>query len=210
MPNDYSAQGIAYMGVKNGKFAVADSVGEYGSPVALKYLKTVPLNTAIDSTAIYSDDKLQKNIRTDNGYTGNIGISAPDAVFEKALGYAMDGDSGLMQVSGTGYKKVAFYFEHSVEATFGTYVVKCWLLNCEVDKASRSHDSNTNTPNIGEYQYPITVKGETVMDAAGTAIYVDSDGNEQICTLYTSVPSDEDFDTFGATVPTPKIKTVTP
>lgn len=207
MPYDYETQALAYMGVEGGKYAIADDTGDYGTPVALKNLKSIPINVEASDTPIYSDNIMKKNLRTDNGYKGSIGVSAQDRAFEKALGFAMDGAGGLMQVSGTGYKKVAFYFESKEEADFGSYTVKCWLLNCEVGKANRAHNTNTNAPAMGEYSYPLTVKGEKVMNAAGTAEYTDAAGNTQVCTLYIAVPGDTGYDTFGASVPEPKVPT---
>lgn len=206
MSTDYTKKSVAYGNVKNGKYAPKDDAG-YGTPVDFPYLKSIPLTAQVGSEDIYADGVRQITMYSDNGYNGNIGTSAQDRKFEEDIGQAVEAGTGVtMTTQIIGSKPVAFYFE-TEESTKNNvkYTVKNWLLNVQVGRADRAYNTNTNTPAIGEYIYPAVISGEMVQNAAGTANYVDENGNELMCYIISALPNAANYATFGAAVPTPKV-----
>lgn len=199
-------KGVAYCNVKNGQYAVKGESG-YGTPTDFPYLKSVPLTAQVTAEDIFADGKRLVVIYSDMGYTGSIGTTGQDRAFEAAIGQAIEAETGVnMTTQINGSKVMAFYFETDEYTKNNVkYVVKNWLLNVQVGRPDRAHNTNTTTPAIGEYAYPAVISGETVLKATGTDAYVDDNGNESLCFIISALPNATDYDTFGDTVPTPKV-----
>lgn len=206
MALDYTKQSAVYANVFNGGYAVKGESG-YGTPVDLKFLKAVPLNAQVGSEAIYANGYRITTVFADDGYTGDIGTTAPDRTLEAAIGHLIEAGTGVnMTADVVSSIPVAFYFEHNEKTESGIqYTVKSWLLNVQLGKASRTHSTNTNTPSIGEYAYPAIVSGEKVQNSAGTANYTDEYGNERTCYIISAFPNSTNYATFGSAVPDIKV-----
>lgn len=206
MSVDYTKRSAVYANVFNGKYAVKDG-DTYGTPKDFKYLKSVPLNAQVGQEPIYADGRRIMTVYADDGYTGDIGTTAPDRVLESEIGHTVSAGTGVnMTADVVSSIPVAFYFEHNEKTESGIqYTVKNWLLNVQLGKASRTHSTNTGSPAIGEYAYPAIISGEKVKDSAGTANYADEYGNERTAYIISALPNAADYATFGSAVPAIKV-----
>lgn len=206
MATDYNKKSVAYGNVKNGKYAVKGDSG-YGTPVAFPFLKAVPLTAQVSSEDIYADGIRVMTLYSDNGYNGSIGTTAQDRTFEEAIGQVVSAGTGVsMTTQIAGSKVIAFYFETEEKTANGvSYTVKNWLLGVQVGRPDRAHNTNTNSPAIGEYAYPAVISGEKVKNSASTANFIDANGNEIMCYIVSALPNAVNYATFGDEVPTPKV-----
>ncbi|WMJ23456.1 hypothetical protein RBG61_01960 [Paludicola sp. MB14-C6] len=211
MPQDYSKQPAAYHGIKNTKYAMRGADGAKGTEVkSLPFAKSVGFDPTVEQQPVYANDSKVLAIVSDNGYTGTVGTTGQDRTFETALGHIMPVDGGIADINQLGFKRCDFYYEYQEETATGIkYTVKVWALNVEFSKANKNHATDQNQATIGEYSYPITVYGDKIMDAAGTAVYKDAYGNELTATRIISVPSDKTYTDFEKTVPTVKMASAT-
>ena len=206
MSTDYKKQPAAYHGIRLLKYAVRESADTKGTVTVMPYAKSISFEPQVESEQIYANDRSILAAVADQGYTGEIGTTATDPKFEEALGHTMTISGGTADLKINGYKRVDIYYEFSNKTEDGIdYVVKVWALNAEVSKATKTHETDENTPKIGEYQYPITVYGDKLKTSEGED-YRDENGNEKYVTRIMSYPDDEGYDTFGDTVPTPEIE----
>lgn len=84
---------------------------------------------------------------------------------------------------------------------------KIWLLGVNVGPASDGLSQNTDTTNESSASYGITVKGINLKNSAGTADYVDSNGNTIKVFKVSALPTDTGYATFLDSVPTPTVST---
>lgn len=207
MSTNYKKQAPAFHGIKILKYAMRGSDNTKGTVVQLPYAKSISFDAQVDGEKVYANDRAVLTVVNDEGYTGDIGTTAPDIDFEKALGQIMETSGGLADLKLLGYKRADVYYEFSQMTEDGVnYIVKVWTFNVEVGKASKTHETDENTPKIGEYQYPITVYGEELQTAAKKA-YEDENGNRVTVLRLMSYPGDDNYATFGDTVPTPTATT---
>lgn len=181
--------------------------GEGAVVTPLDYVKNVSLDPQINKTPQHANNRMVLNLISDNGFTGNLGVTAKDPELEKAIGRAVEMSSGIGIVGGAGVTRLdGLYYEFKEEREKGKPIVKkVWLLNVELSPASENAATDTDSITFGEYIYPITIYGETVKDSAGTDDYVDKDGNRLTCYMIISSPSDADYANFEKTVPVPKV-----
>ncbi len=204
MSVDYTKQSTSYQGVDSGKIAIKDETGAYGSPIALPYLKSVPLTPSIGSSAVYANNVRVETAVSDNGFTGSIGTTAQERAIEAELGYLLNGSEGELSVNAQSHVKAAVYYEFTQKTESGApYKVKNWLLNVEIGKASVNHQSNGDSPSIGDYVYPIIVSGDPVL--TGEVEYVDDNGMKRTCFRISAFPDTTGYATFGEAVPSPEI-----
>lgn len=170
-------------------------------------MKAIPLNAQVSTEDIFADGKRLIIMYNDMGYTGSIGTTGQDRDFEEKIGQAISSGEGVSMVTQIkGSSVLAFYFETEEHTANNVkYTVKNWLLNVQVGRPDRAHNTNTTTPAIGEYAYPVVVSGETVLTSDGTKAYIDEHGNESLCFIISALPNATDYETFGDTVPEPKV-----
>ena len=200
-------QAAAYHGAENGKYALRGADGTPGETVEIfQYLKSVAYDPDVDTQEIYANDCKIMSIISDQGYTGSIGTTAQDRAFEEALGHLLTLDGMIADVNSNGFNRIDFYYEYKEETPNGTpYMVKVWILNLEVSKSSKENKTDEKSVSIGEYSYPITIYGDKVKSADGSAVYRDANGMEWIATRLIAVPGDTAYETFGDSVPVPKV-----
>lgn len=207
MDKKFNEQSPAYHGVDNAKYSMRGDDGSVGKTVVkFPYIKSVSFEPTLEQQPIYANNQKILATVSDQGYTGSIGTTAQDRDFEKSLGQIMDVSNGLADVNLNSLKRFDYYYEYKEETKNGVlYTVKVWVLNCEATKASKNHQTDTNTNTIGEYSYPLTVYGDKIMDSEGKEVYTDENGNELTATRVISVPSDAGYKTFGDSVPIVKV-----
>jgi hypothetical protein len=178
------------------------------SPVAMKFMQSVALNPQLDlnGSPLRADNKVILSLPNDNGYDGTIGLSNLDKAYEIANGYAMALSAGHATVNAVKFKKHCIYFE-----TVGVYddgdvfMIKNWLLNVVTAKPGKNYVTKGENIEFGAYEVPIKIYGVPVMDAAGTAEYVDEAGMRRTAYMISSIPTDTGYATFGDTVPVVKM-----
>ncbi len=195
-----------YHGCANAKYKAS---GEVASVTNLDYVKSISLDPQINKTPQHANNRLVLNVASDNGYTGNLGVTAKDPELEKAIGRAVETATGeIAIVGGAGVTRLdGLYYEFKEEREkLPPIVIKVWLLNVEISPASENASTDADSIEFGAYEYPITVYGDPLKTSTGDADYVDENGNRLTCFMIISKPGDAGYAAFGNTVPTPKAK----
>lgn len=211
MANTVRKKAAGYHGIQNMKFASKTADGYATEPLALLYAKNINPTALLEAVEQHADNRLLFKVPNDTGYEGEVGTTAPDPELEKAAGYALEGANGLIGANVVKYLRGAIYYEFIENDENGTpSVAKVWLFNAEIGKGSATHSTDTKSVEFGEYKYPFTVYGDTLMDALGTKPYLDANGMGRTAFMYTARPVDEGYATFGDAVPMPKVKATAP
>lgn len=193
---------IGYHSAENGKYVVKGNT----EVVDQDYVTAIALDPQINETAQYGSGKLLGKFKKDNGYTGNIGVTAQDHKLEQAIGRTMPLAVGVGTVGGANTKRLdGYYYEFKEETESGTQQVKVWLLDVEIGASSINHATDKESLEFGEYSYPITVYGRPLMQNDGTTEYIDDKGVGRQCFMVTCRPNEAGYNDFGKAVPVPKV-----
>lgn len=183
---------------KNGVYSVDNSTVK-----PLGYLVSNTLDKNISTKDIYGDGELQLSVLSDKGMTGSLETTARDDEFEADLGFVKTISQGLADVQVIQNKTIAVGYESYITTADGiTKTKKVWLLGVNVAPASESLSQNTDTTNEATASYGITVKGVNLKTGGG-ADYVDENGNTLKVFKISSLPTDDGYETFLDSVPTP-------
>ena len=198
---------IGYHSGENGAYALE---GNSANVVKQDYVTAIALDPQINETPQYGSGKLLGKFKKDNGYTGNIGVTAQDPMLEESIGRTMQLKTGVGTVGGAASKRLAgYYYEFKEEITEGkTQQVKVWLLNVEIGASSINHATDKESLEFGEYSYPITVYG-VPLQKEDKSEYLDENGVGRQCFMVTCRPGDSGYAEFGKTVPVPTVATST-
>lgn len=195
--------------IKNLKYALRSGDNTYDTVKDLAYANSISLEADFDETALYGDGQKLAVLADDKGKTGTLSVTNIEEGYEVDMGRAMRLSSGLADVQQIAAVRHALYFETDAIDNDGKAVtIKNWLLNCTSGKASESYQQTTDNPTINNYDYSLVVMGEMIKNAAGTADYVDANGNTRLAYRISCFPGDAGYDTFGATVPMAKVASV--
>ena len=185
---------------KNGVYAINNEVKPLG------YLVSNTLDKSISTKDIYGDGDLQLSVLSDRGMTGTLEMTARDDEFETDLGFVKAIAQGLADVQVLQNKTIAVGYENYILTADGvTKTKKVWLLGVNVSPASDSLSQNTDTTNEATASYGLTVKGVNLKDSEGSADFVDENGNTMKVFKVSCLPTDEGYETFLDSVPTPKV-----
>lgn len=190
--------------VKNVMYAVKGAGGTYGEPQDLAYATSISLEADYSETKLYGDGQVITVLGNDKGKTGTLGVINLEKEYEVAMKRAMEVQGGLADVQQRSTVAHAIYFETDALDDGIAKTVKVWLLNVTTGKASESYSQTEDSPTINGYEYPLSVLGESVKTADGSAIYYDENGNEIVAYQITSYPGDTGYATFEEAVPIPK------
>lgn len=195
----------AYHNISNMKFA-PKKAGAYQEPFEMLYAQALGLTSKVDAVEQHADGRLVCRIPSDTGYEGEIGTTAQDPELEKAAGFAAEGANGLITSNVTAFLRGALYYEHlETDEDNVTSTVKTWLYGVEIGKGSKNHTTDKQSVELGTYSMPIRVFGEKLMSADGAKEYLNERGVGMLAYIYSAWPEDADYETFGDTVPTPKV-----
>lgn len=201
MAIDKSGKTLIAYNVKNGQFAINNEIKP------LTWLTRFAKEKNLTTKQIFGDGELQLTLVNDKGYTGTIGMTTIDIDYNKALGFGLDIDGGYAEVKQTAVIEHAIYFETEyVDKTGVSKIKKTWAFGVTTEAPSETFEQTTDDINESNVEYSITIKGIPLKDSTGLADYVDpSTGQTVKCFLYSKIPTDEGYATFGDTVPTPKM-----
>lgn len=199
-----NTQALGFHGIRNAKYCKRGETA--GTVTIIPYVKNIALNALFESVDQYANDKLILQIPRDRGYDGELGVTAPDPVLDKALGYQLDGAAGNIKVGAVKQGRFDLYYEMTMEQSGGAKLRKVWLYNVQLGKGAENTATDAESIEFGTYTYPIRVFGTPLMAAEGDAEYVDSDGMGRTAYMIYADPDDAGYDTFGDTVPAAKIK----
>ena len=203
---------LAYAGIRNGRYSKRLADGKRGTDAkGLPYAISLVLNPAFSVQDRYADDRKIIAIPSDQGYTGTYGCTGQDVDFELDLGQLIALDNGtIAAVKVTYMERFDLYFEYTVHPTGArAFTVKAWVLGVELGKPSMTHNTNTESVTMGDYQYPLTAYGETVM-GENDEPYRDAEGFERVALIVKSVPGDADYANFHKAPPEPVKTGATP
>ena len=189
--------------VKNLKYSFATS-GVFESPIDLAYANSLALEADYDETVLYGDGIKLAILADDKGKTGTLSVIHLAEIYEIACGRAMLVEGGLGDVQQISTLEHALYYEVDILEAGIKKTVKNWLFGVITGKPSESYEQTTDNPTINNYEYPLTILGTVLQNVAGTADYTDANGNTVMCYRVSASPTDDDYATFGATVPTAK------
>ncbi len=197
---------IGYHSAENGKYVISGS----NTVIDQAYVTAIALDPQINETSQYGSGKLLGKFKKDNGYTGNIGVTAQDSGLEEATGRTVKLSVGVGTVGGAATKRLdGYYYEFKEETENGTKQVKVWLLDVEIGASSINHATDKESLEFGEYSYPITVYGKPLMSADGKTEYLDNNGVGRQCFMITCRPGEAGYADFGKSVPIPKVSSET-
>lgn len=202
---------IAYHGIEGVKFAPKAADGYAADFIPMPYAKNLGFTSLLEDAEVYSDNRLTLRVPNDKGYTIEFGSTGPNPELEKAAGYAIEGANGLVSANVVTYITGAVYYEFTeVGEDKRPYKVKVWAYEVEVGKGTPTHATDGKSIEFGEYKYPGTVYGATLMDDKGTKPYLDDLGMGRTAFMYYARPGDDGYATFGDAVPVPKVKAAAP
>ncbi len=191
----------AYHGIQGVRIALKATDG-YAAPVEMEYARHLNLNKQLTVTDRYADNRKILAVPSDKGYDGEMATTAQDIDLEKSLGYLIEGDEGLMDVSVTYFPRLAIYYEVTLNYEDApAETVKVWLLNAEVRKGNIANQTDEENLNLGDYVYPIMVYGDSVLNAEGEE-WRDTKGNKKRCFLVYAFPGDPNYEGFEDQAPT--------
>lgn len=190
---------LVQFNVRNGQYKTAS-----GNLSSLAWLTKVSLDKNLATQAIYGDGELQMNLINDKGFTGILGLTARDKNFEIANGMQKAVSGATAEIQQLVIPENAIYFETDYIENKVSKSKKVWLFGVEVSAPSESLDQNTDSVNIGNAEYSITVKGTNLKAVGGAADYVDADTGKTVKVFkLSSIPTDNGYANFGDSVPVP-------
>ncbi len=194
-------QNMLKFNIKNVKYSTGSAVED------LTYATSLSLESNYEETNIYGDGEVILVLANDQGKTATLGVVDIDNGFEKDLGRLIEIEGGaLAEVQQHGSIPVDIYYEVEAFDAGQKIVIKNWLFNVTVGKATESYDQTTDVVNFGTFEYPLTISGKKLQAATGTDDYVDAKGNTVKVYRATTYPGDADYETFGDSVPELKAK----
>lgn len=195
-------QNMLKFNIKNVKYNAEDEVKD------LTFATSLTLESEYNEEKIYGDGEVILVLANDQGKTGTLGVIDIDNQFEKDLGRLIELEGGtLAEIQQHGSVPVDIYYEVDAYDEGIKIVIKNWLLGVTVGKASEGYEQTTDETNFGSFEYPLTISGVNLKATSGSDDYVDAKGNKVKVFRATSYPGDTGYETFGASVPTLKVKT---
>jgi hypothetical protein len=192
--------------IRNVKYAVKDPITHlYGTPKDLAHAESLSLEAVFSTQKQYGDGKIIATLSSDKGMTGSLILVQPAEDYEKDMGRKKVLDGGVADVTQLDDVEHAIYYEFSSVVSGVKSTFKAWLFNVISGRHSEALTQSKENPTINNIDIPLTVMGDTVKNAAGTADYVDEKGNGLIGTRLVSKPTDTGYATFGDTVPVLKV-----
>lgn len=191
--------------VKNVKYAVPVS-GVFGIPKDLAYANSISLEADYEETKLFGDGQILAVLGDDKGKTGTLSVINIEKEYEVDMKRAREIENGLADVQQRSSVEHAIYFEVDAIEDGVAKTIKRWVFGVTTGKASESYEQTQDSPTINTYDYPLTVLGTNLKDAAGTDDYKDENGNTIKVFYITSFPGDAGYATFEEAVPTPKEK----
>lgn len=194
--------------VKNGKYAIKKDGSWQINP--LTWLTSFSKEKDLGTSDIYGDGEKILTLVNDKGFTGVLGMAAQDEEYNKALGFAIETDSGLAEVQQKSVVSHAIYFETEFAGADGiSKTKKVWVFGVETQAPSDAYEQTTDNINNSTVDYTITIKGVNLLAAQGTADYIDENGNTRRIYTVSRKPGQVGYDTFEQSVPSPRITSVT-
>lgn len=191
--------------IKNAKYAVKTADG-YGAVVPFGYSDSISLEADYSEKIIYGDGRKVAIIPNDRGKTGSLVLLAIDEAYEMAMKRRMKTMNGTAEVKQLSAVEHAIYFETEyMEEDGSVMTAKTILYGVTSGRPSEAFNQTTDDVNNNNVSYPITIKGEEIMDSTGKNAYKDEDGNVLRAWQETVVPGDSGYDTFGTTISVPRI-----
>lgn len=190
--------------IKNAKYALKTSSG-YETPVPFGYSDAIALEADYSEKVIHGDGRKVAVIPNDKGKTGSLTLLAIDNAYEIAMKRRMVTANGTAEIKQLASVEHAIYFETEQMTEDGKIsTAKTILYGVTSGRASETFNQTTDDINNNNIEYPLTIKGATLMAAAGSTPYKDSDGNTITVWQETVVPGDSGYETFGNTITEPK------
>jgi len=191
--------------IKNVKYATPVD-GVYGTPAPLAYSKSITLEADYEETKLYGDGQVLAILADDKGKTGVLSVINLEKEYEIAMKRSLEITQGTAEIQQRSTVEHAIYFEVDGIEDGIAKTYKRWLLGVTTGKPSESYTQTEDNPTINGFDYPLTIMGVLLKDTAGTADFVDANGNTVRVWSVTSEPTDTGYATFESAVPVPSAK----
>ena len=194
--------------IKNAKYALMTSEGVFDTPVPFGYSDSIALQADYAEKIIYGDGRKVLTIPNDKGKTGTLRLLALSEAYELAMKRRMKTAKGTAEIKQMASIEHAIYFETEyMEEDGDMKTAKTIVYGVTSGRPSETYDQTTEDINNNNVEYPLTIKGIPMKNAAGTDTYKDENGNVVYAWQETSIPGDTGYDDFGKTIEIPKAPT---
>lgn len=138
--------------------------------------------------------------------TGELRTTAPEPKLEEMTGLEIETTAGVARTMGRIGKRIDFHYAYDEQDERGVIQsVKVWLLNLEIGRPVRLHETKQENVTTAEYAYPYTCYGVKMLKSGtSTEVYVDENGMEVTVQDVERRPGEDGYDTFFETVPVPR------
>jgi hypothetical protein len=191
-------QKAIYYNVANGGYAV-----QGGKVTDIPFIKSVTENYNETSADQYANGMLVGSVKGVAKKTGEIGVTAEDTALEEAVGFKQALAGGVIaSVQGAKPKRIDLHYSYNeIDEDGKEIVVKAWKLNVELGRGAKTHNTRTDSVDIGAYTYPYTCYGRYLKAAEGDEDYVDENGCKRMVFEVEARPGDTGYETFFDAVP---------
>jgi hypothetical protein len=194
--------------IKNVKYAKQGG----GSIKTIGYATGFTKSADFQTLPIYGDGDKLIELASDKGLTGTLSLRTLADTFEEDNDRALSLENNSGEILQEDVNVFDLYLE--TEATYvdgankgQTYIRKYWYFGVTFGKPTQDLSQTEDNININEWNVELNITGKTVLDAAGTASYVDASGRTRKAISMVAVPTDTNYTTFGASVPVVKVAT---
>ena len=200
---DKTGKDLAQFNVKNAVYAPE---GSTQTVKPLTWMNTFSKDRSITTHAFYGDGEMIVSLSSDRSVSGTIGATARDDDFEQDVGLAIAPDGGgTAEIAVKGMPRICFGFETDyIGADGARKVKKVWVFGMQVSPPNESLTQDQDDITQSTADYPYTAYGVDLMDNAGTAVYVDENGQTAKVYTLSKKPGDTGYETFLESVPVPK------
>lgn len=204
---DNKYKNVLLFNVKNAKYCTLANPTEIKSIGKSDALK---LDADFNEQKIYGDGEVILALPNDKGYTGSLDMVSLFDDFEVSQRRKQPLAIGVADIRQVGEVPINIYVELEGMEVDGTDkgdidVIKCWLLNVTTSRPSTTVSQKTDSINTNIVSIPLTVYGTPIQASSGETDYIDAKGNRLYATRVICWPDDAGYDTFGDTVPVPKM-----
>jgi len=190
-------------GVKNVKYAIETTPGTWGSPIDLAYADAISLEADYSEKKLFGDGIPIAVLADDRGLTGSLVVTDINDTYEIAMGRKLAIENGTADIKQSKSVKHCLYYEVEALKDNEIITIKRWLFGVYTGKPGESQVQTKEDPTINTYEYSLNILGIPLLNALGTANFIDAQGNEVYVTRQTAFPDDTGYSTFGDAVPEP-------
>lgn len=136
-----------YWGIEKVHYAILDeTTGTYETPIPIQGAVNLGLSAEGDQVDFYADNIKYFNASSNNGYSGDLEMAKfTDQFLEDALGWTIDSNGAVAELSSAIQKPFALLFEIKGDTNNRRYV----YYNVKASRPSRTHATQSESIEVG-------------------------------------------------------------